>query len=375
MEGCADRTEPKERSPTMDGGRVVVVTGASAGVGRAVAHAFARRGARLGLIARDRDALAEVCREVADEGGAALALPADVSRWQEVEDAARTVEARLGPISVWINNAMVTIFAPFERIAPEEYRRATDITYLGYVHGTLAALRRMKARDRGTIVQVGSALAYRSIPLQSVYCGAKAAIRGFTDSLRSELLHDRSRVHLTMVHLPAVNTPQFDWAMDRMPRKPRPVAPVYQPELIGEAIAWAADAGRREVWLGHMTVAAILAQRVAPGLLDRYLARTNYAAQQRPTPNPPDARSNLFAPVHGQHRTRGSFDGEARDASWQIALTRRKGRILLGILLAAGALAAGALAVGRPGRVSVSVDRAPASGNIRKPDPVRKAWA
>ncbi|MBF0391125.1 MAG: SDR family NAD(P)-dependent oxidoreductase [Alphaproteobacteria bacterium] len=231
-------------------------------------------------------------------------------------------------------------------IAPEEYRRATEVTYLGYVHGTMAALKRMKPRDRGTIVQVGSALAYRSIPLQSPYCGAKAAIRAFTDSLRCELLHDRSHVRLTVVHLPAVNTPQFDWALARMPGKPRPVAPVYQPELAARAIVWAVGAGRREVLLGPATVLAIWANKFAPGLLDRYLARTNYQAQQRSRPASPAAPANLFQTVRGAHRTRGSFDDEAREGSLQWTLSRHRR------WLAAGAVALGlaALALSRPGR-------------------------
>ncbi|MGE5503816.1 MAG: SDR family oxidoreductase [Actinomycetota bacterium] len=322
--------------------RVVVVTGASAGVGRATAHAFARAGDRVGLIARDDGALQDTRHEIERMGGVALAVAADVSDPDAVEAAAAAIEAGLGPIGVWVNNAMVTVFGPFERMTAAEFRRVTEVTYLGYVYGTMAALKRMKRRG-GAIVQVGSALAYRSIPLQSAYCGAKSAIRGFTDSLRSELLHDGSPVRLTMVQLPAVNTPQFDWARDLMGRLPRPVAPVYRPEAIADAIVWAADAGRREVWLGRMTVAAILATRLVPGLLDRYLARTNYSAQQRPAPVPPTRPDNLFAPVGPAHRTNGPFTAEARGTIWQFALSRHRGALALG----AAAALAGAWALRR----------------------------
>ncbi|CAA7612904.1 SDR family oxidoreductase [Magnetospirillum sp. UT-4] len=324
--------------------RVVVITGASAGVGRAVAHAFARQGAAIGLIARDGGALDDVRREVERLGGRALVLAADVADADRVEDAAGRVEAEFGPIDVWVNAAMVTVFAPFDAITPAEYRRATEVTYLGYVHGTMAALKRMKRRDRGAIVQVGSALAYRSIPLQAPYCGAKAAIRAFTDSLRCELLHDHSRVRLTAVHLPAVNTPQFDWALARMPGRPRPVAPVYQPELAAEAIVWAAQSGRREVLLGPATVAAIWAEKFVPGLLDRYLARTNYQAQQRPQQVPPGAPANLFHTVPALHRTHGAFDGEAQRHSLQWTLSRHRFWLAAGVVaLGAAFLVAGAL--------------------------------
>lgn len=320
---------------------VVVITGASAGVGRATAHAYACRGARLGLVARDGAALAEVRREVERLGGRAVAAPADVSHFDEVEAAAQSIEQALGPVDVWVNDAMVTIFGPFDRITPDEFRRVTEVTYLGVVHGTLAAVRRMKARDRGTIVQIGSALAYRSIPLQSAYCGAKAAIRGFTDSLRCELLHDGSRVRITMVQLPAVNTPQFDWARDLMDHQPRPVAPVYQPEVIAEAILWAAATGRREILVGASTVAAIWANKFVPGLLDRYLARTNYEAQQRPAARELDRRDNLFTPVGPRHQTHGAFDREAKKSSWQLRLSRHRTALSLGALslVAAGVLA------------------------------------
>src|SRR4051795_13159570 len=227
----------------------VVVTGAAGGVGRATARAFAKRGANVGLLARGVEGLEAAAREVAQEGGTALVLPADVADAEAVERAAAAVEERFGPIDIWVNCAMATIFSPFADLTPDEYRRATEVTYLGYVYGTMAALRRMRLRDRGTIVQVGSALAYRAIPLQSVYCGAKFAIRGFTDSIRSELIHDRLMVHLTMVVLPALNTPQFDWALNKMGKRARPVAPIFQPEVAARAIYFAATRRRREVWV------------------------------------------------------------------------------------------------------------------------------
>jgi NAD(P)-dependent dehydrogenase (short-subunit alcohol dehydrogenase family) len=233
--------------------RVVVVTGASAGVGRATAIAFARKGAAVGLLARGADGLDGARRDVEAAGGEALVVPTDVSDPEQVERAATAVEEALGPLDVWVNNAMATVFSPFTKITPEEYKRATEATYLGYVWGTMAALRRMLPRDRGVIVQVGSALAYRAIPLQAPYCGAKHAIQGFTESVRCELLHDRSSVRLTMVQLPALNTPQFDWGRSRMPRKPQPVPPIYQPKVAADAIVWAAGARRREVYVGGST--------------------------------------------------------------------------------------------------------------------------
>jgi NAD(P)-dependent dehydrogenase (short-subunit alcohol dehydrogenase family) len=229
---------------------VVVVTGASAGVGRATVRAFARQGASIGMVARGREGLEAAAKEVESEGGRALILPLDVADAQAVEGAAARVEGELGPIDVWVNNAMTSVFAPLKEVASDEFRRVTEVTYLGVVHGTMAALRRMLPRDRGTIVQVGSALAYRGIPLQSAYCGAKHAIQGFTESLRSELLHDNSHVRVTMVQLPALNTPQFDWVLSRLPNRPQPVPPIYQPEVAAEAIVWAAHHGRPEVWVG-----------------------------------------------------------------------------------------------------------------------------
>src|SRR5437867_4377682 len=253
---------------------VVVVTGASAGVGRATVRAFARQGASVGLVARGREGLEAAAKEIEAEGGRALILPLDVADAYAVEEAATRVEAELGPIDVWVNNAMTSVFAPFKEVAADEFRRVTEVTYLGVVHGTMAALRRMLPRDRGSIVQVGSALAYRGIPLQSAYCGAKHAIQGFTESLRCELLHDHSHVRVCMVQLPALNTPQFEWVLSRLPNKPQPVPPIYQPQVAAEAIVWAAHHGRPEIWVGGTTVATILANEIAPRLLDHYLGRT-----------------------------------------------------------------------------------------------------
>jgi NAD(P)-dependent dehydrogenase (short-subunit alcohol dehydrogenase family) len=303
-------------------------------VGRATARAFARRGARLGLLARASDGL-DVARA---EVETAIAIPTDVADAHAVERAADLVEDELGPIDIWVNNAMATVFSPVAEVTPDEFRRATEVTYLGTVHGTMAALRAMRPRNRGTIVQVGSALAYRSIPLQAPYCGAKAAIRGFTDSLRCELHHDQSRIHLTMVHLPALNTPQFELARSRLPRHPQPVPPIYQPELAAEAIVWAASHRRREVFVGGPTVLAILGSKVAPALGDLYLARTGYEAQQAGKRVEEERPDNLFRPVPGDHGAHGVFDAEAKERSIQLWLTRNRG------WLAAGGLALAALA-------------------------------
>src|SRR5690348_16456315 len=259
---------------------IVVITGASAGVGRATACEFARHGAWIGLIARGKDRLEAARREVEKLGGRAIAISCDVADAEAVEEAAEQVERELGPIDVWINNAMASVFSPVKEMEAEEYRRVTEVTYLGCVHGTLAALRRMLPRNRGRIIQVGSALAYRGIPLQSAYCAAKHAIQGFNDSLRAELLHDRSNVKLTMVQMPALNTPQFDWVKSRLPRKPQPVPPIFQPEVAAEAIVWAADHYRREWYVGGPTVLAIVGNKIAPSLGDWYLSRQGYDAQQ-----------------------------------------------------------------------------------------------
>jgi short-subunit dehydrogenase len=319
---------------------IVVITGASAGVGRAVTRAFARRGAWLGLLARGRDGLEAARAEVEDLGGRALALPTDVAHPAGVDRAAQEVEDKLGPIDVWVNNAMTTMFAPLSWITPEEFKRATEVTYLGTVYGTMAALRRMVPRDRGCIVQVGSALSYRSIPLQSAYCGSKHAIRGFTNSLRSELLHAASKVHLTMVQLPALNTPQFTWCKTLLPRHPQPVPPIFQPEVAAEAIVWAAHHKRREIYVGGPTVKAILANKVAPKVLDSYLAHTAYEAQQTSDPVNPERPSNLFEPVPGDHGAHGEFDDRARDYSAQLWVTTHRSWVLgLGAAMAALAVA------------------------------------
>jgi NAD(P)-dependent dehydrogenase (short-subunit alcohol dehydrogenase family) len=314
---------------------VVVVTGASAGVGRAVARDYARRGARIGLVARGRDGLAGARRDVEAAGGAALVVPADVAVADQVETAAAAVEEAFGPIDVWINNAMVSVFSPISRMTAEEFRRVTEVTYLGYVYGTLAALRRMRPRDRGVIVQVGSALAYRGIPLQAAYCGAKHAVQGFTDSLRCELLHDGSGVRVVEVHLPALNTPQFGWVKSRLPRAPQPVPPIYQPEVAARAILWAADTGRPETYVGMPTVIAIAGNKLAPRLADRYLARGGYDAQQTDEPVAPDRADNLWEPVAGDHGAHGDFDRRARPRSLQLWSSMHRGWLAL---VAAGAL-------------------------------------
>lgn len=296
---------------------VVVVTGASAGVGRAVVREFARRRASIGLIARGRRRLEETRQEVERCGGRAIALPVDVADAEQVENAADKVQREFGAIDVWINDAMTTIFAPFSEIRPDEFRRATEVTYLGCVWGTMSALRRMKRCNRGTIVQVGSALAYRSIPLQSPYCGAKHAIVGFTDSLRSELIHDQSGVRLSVVHLPAMNTPQFSWCRTRLPRHPMPVPPIFEPEVAARAIYWAAHHDRREVYVGWPTVKAIYGQELVPSYADHYLAEHGYDGQQTSQPVAPDRPDNLFEPVEANYAAHGIFTDQARDRSVQ----------------------------------------------------------
>ena len=298
-------------------GEVVVITGATAGVGRAVVREFAKRKASIGIIARGEGRLRAAQQEVEALGGKALALRVDVANADEVEQAARRVESELGPIDVWVNNAMTTIFAPLSEIRPEEYKRATEVTYLGCVYGTMAALKHMLARDRGVIVQVGSALAYRSIPLQAPYCGAKHAIVGFTDSLRCELIHRQSSIHLTVVHLPAMNTPQFSWCRTRLPRHPQPVPPIFEPEVAAQAIYWAAHHERREVFVGAPTVMAIYGQNVLPGLADGYLGRTGYDSQQTSEPVAPNRPDNLFEPVSGEYAAHGIFTQQAKDFSFQ----------------------------------------------------------
>jgi len=314
----------------MDEARVVVVTGASAGLGRAIARAFAERGAAVGLLARGMEGLAGAEREIRDRGGRALAIPADVADAQAVAAAAERIESELGPVDIWVNNAMVSVFSPVKKMEAAEYRRVTDVTYLGYVHGTLAALERMLPRDRGTIVQVSSALAFRAIPLQSAYCAAKHAIKGFTESLRTELLHDASRVRVTMVHMPALNTPQFDWVKSRLPNKPQPVPPIFQPEVGAQAVIYAAlHPEQRDLTVGLSTARAIWGNRIAPGLLDRYLARTGYRSQQTDVPEPPNRPDNLWEPVPGDHGVHGRFDARARRHSAQLGLAEHRALTLL----------------------------------------------
>jgi NAD(P)-dependent dehydrogenase (short-subunit alcohol dehydrogenase family) len=329
--------------------RVVVVTGASAGVGRAIVRRFAREGAHIALLARGRDGLEGARGDVESAGGRALAIPTDVASWEQVDRAAARAESELGPIDVWINNAMASVFSPIKETTPEEYRRVTEVTYLGYVHGTLAALHRMLPRDRGVIVQVGSALAFRGIPLQSAYCAAKHAVQGFTDALRAELLHDGSQVHVCAVHLPAMNTPQFGWVKSRLPNRAQPVPPIYQPEVGAEAVYWAAEHDRRELWVGMPTVGAILGSRVAPGMLDRYLASAGYQAQQTDQPEDPSRPDNLWAPVEGDHGSQGAFNERASTWSPQLWASTHRGATLGALLAAGAALAFTALSLGANG--------------------------
>jgi len=316
---------------------VVVITGASAGVGRATARKFARHGARIGLLARGIDGLEGARKEVEELGGRALVVPTDVANPDQVEAAAARIEAELGAIDVWINNAMTSVFSPIKQMTPEEFRRVTEVTYLGCVYGTLAALKRMLSRNRGVIVQVGSALAYRGIPLQAAYCAAKHAIQGFCDSLRCELIHDNSKVRLTMVQMPALNTPQFGWVKSRLPRKAQPVPPIFQPEVAAEAIYFAAHNPRREFYVGMPSVAVIMTNKFAPGLLDRYLARTGYDSQQYDGAEDPKRPDNLWQPVPGDHGAHGAFDARAK--SWSPALWTSEHRTWIAIGAAALVLA------------------------------------
>jgi NAD(P)-dependent dehydrogenase (short-subunit alcohol dehydrogenase family) len=306
---------------------VVVITGASAGVGRATVQRFAREGAYIGLIARGVDGLEGARREVEKLGGKAIVIPVDVADADKVEAAAAQIEAELGEIDIWVNNAMTSVFAPIKEMTADEFRRVTEVTYLGYVYGTLAALKRMLPRDRGVIVQVGSALAYRGIPLQSAYCAAKHAIQGFCDSLRCELLHDNSNVKVTMLQMPAFNTPQFGWVKSRLPRKAQPVPPIFQPEVGAEAIYFAAHNPRREFYVGLPSVEAIVANKIAPGLLDRYLARTGYDSQQHDGAEDPNRPNNLWHPVPGDHGAHGAFDARANDSSPQLWTSEHRGWI------------------------------------------------
>jgi short-subunit dehydrogenase/uncharacterized membrane protein len=320
--------------------RVVVITGASAGVGRAVACEFAKQGARIGLIARGVDRLHAAKKEIEELGGEALVLPLDVADADAVDRAAQQVEETLGPIDIWVNNATATVFAPIKDLTPDEIKRVTEVTYLGVVYGTMAALRRMLPRDRGTIVQVGSALAYRGIPLQAAYCGAKHAIQGFDDSLYSELLHDESNVHLTMVNLPAINTPQFDWSKSKMPRRAQPVPPIFQPEVAARAIVWAADHRRRELNVGWPTTKAVVGNNFAPGYGDFYLAEHAFDDQMTGEPENPDRPNNLWEPVEEDRGAHGRFDDQALDRSIALELNLNRSRIGPFAAIAISALAA-----------------------------------
>ena len=304
--------------------KIVVVTGAGAGVGRATVEEFARQGYDVALLGRDGTRLEQAADMLRGHGVRALAVPTDVADAAAVEAAADKVEAELGPIDVWVNVAMATVFAPVSRLTAEEVERGTRVTYLGQVHGMMTALKHMCERNSGTIVNVGSALSYRSVPLQSIYCGAKAAIRGFTDSLRSEIIHDKLDVHICIVDLPAVNTPQFDWSSNKMGKRAKPVAPIYQPEVPARAIFFAATHRRREIWVGYPTVQAILANRIAPGLIDKYLARTGYSSQLSDEDIGPNAPNNLFEPVPGNYAAHGRFDMRSRSGSWEMFTDRHR---------------------------------------------------
>ncbi len=327
--------------------RTVVITGASAGIGRAAARAFAARGDRIALLARGEAGLQGAADDVQAAGGRAVCIPTDVADYAQVDAAADRVEQTWGPIDVWVNDAFTSVFAPFTDITPEEFRRVTEVSYLGFVHGTMAALARMRPRDTGTIVQVGSALGSRAIPLQSAYCGAKHAINGFTESVRTELMHDHSNVHITVVQMPALNTPQFSWVLSRLPRHPQPVPPIYQPEVAARAIVFAADHPRRkQYWVGASTAATILGQRVLPALLDRYLAKTGYDSQQTGQSVGTDRPSNIWKPRDGaagtDHGAHGDFDDRALGASPQLWLAQHARPLSIAAAASAALTAGGA---------------------------------
>jgi NAD(P)-dependent dehydrogenase (short-subunit alcohol dehydrogenase family) len=329
--------------------QVVVITGASAGIARATAREFGARGAKVALLARGRAGLDGAVKDVENAGGTALAIPTDVADPDQIEAAATQVEDVFGPIDVWINVAFTSVFAPFHQISPAEFRRVTEVSYLGYVYATMTALSRMRTRDRGTIVQVGSALSERSIPLQSAYCGAKHAINGFTESLRTELMHEGSNIHITVVQMPAVNTPQFSWVLSRLPHHPQPVPPIYQPEVAARAVVFAADHPRRkQYWVGASTVGTLIGQKLAPALLDRYLARTGFAAQQTRDEVPPDRPHNLWEPLDGDtgrdYGAHGIFDDQAHGNASQLWVSHHA---RLTSAVAAAATAAGLAAATR----------------------------
>ena len=325
-------------------GKVVVVTGASAGVGRAVARAFGAQGCKLGLIARNEAALKNAAEEVRRAGGDALVLPLDVADAQAVEAAANRVVERFGRIDIWVNNAMVSVFSPVSQMKPEEYKRVTEVTYLGYVYGTLAALKHMTPRDEGLILLIGSALVYRSIPLQSAYCGAKAATRGFIDSLRTELIHDGSNIKISHVHLPAVNTPQFGWVRSRLPNHPQPVPPIYTPEMIARGVLWAARNTPREMVIASSALQAVWGEKFVPGLIDHYLASGGYDSQQTDEPVDPNRQDNLYEHVPGDAGAAGKFTDQSSDFSLQMLLRMNVPKLALA---AVGGLVAAALAAGR----------------------------
>jgi len=308
--------------------QVVVVTGASGGVGRAIAKAFAGRGATVALLARGEEGLDGAADDVRAAGGTPIVIPCDTAEFSQVEQAGKQVIAEAGHIDVWVNDAFTSVFSPFSDITPEEFKRVTDVSYLGFVYGTKVALDHMKSRDKGVIIQIGSALAYRGIPLQTAYCGAKHAIQGFNESLRCELLHDKSNVHVTMVQLPAVNTPQFDWVLNKLPNKAQPVPPIYEPEVIAGAVLYAADhPRRREYWVGGTTAATLAANALAPGLFDRYLAKTGFKSQQSDEPKSPDAPQNLWRPADRRRDfgARGRFTRRSHDRSAQLWLSQHHG--------------------------------------------------
>jgi len=322
----------------------VVITGASGGVGRAAARKFAAEGAKIGLIARGRRGLEAAAREVEQAGGQALVLPVDVADYDAVEAAASSVEEAFGPIDIWVNDAMVTVYAEFMDIEPEEFKRSTEVSYLGMVWGTRAALKRMIPRDRGSLVQVCSAMSYRGIPLQSPYCGAKHACKGFTESIITELLHNKSKVQVSMIQLPGLNTTQFTWGRTKLPKQTMPVPPIYQPEVAADAIHYAAHHKRRQIYVGIPTVMNIIGERVAPWLLDRYLAKTGFKSQQTDQPLNPNGHDNLFEPVDEDRGAHGPFDDKAHSISPQYELAKRRGMVLAGV---------GAAAVGAAGAAAV----------------------